>query len=141
MDLFILFTALITFIVFFVLHIIILRLLGSSKILKGMSYSIFASSVFHIILFYRFFEPIYFSVSYIIFILMALIFIWGFLGVVTTSLRVQLLTEINKSGDNGISYKKLLEKYNKDIIIQNRLVRLTVSGEIRKEGDYYFYNK
>lgn len=139
MDLLIIQSSLFTFFIFLVVQIIVFRNLGSTKILKGMYYSFFIVSMLHFIFFFKSFGLIYFLVSYLILIFLNLIYIWSIVGVATTSLRMQLLMEIAKAGPKGILYSELLRKYNRSVIVKNRIQRLSDSGEIAKLGKFYVY--
>lgn len=154
MDLFIIISAVFSFILFLILQILIFRYLKNTKILKGLYYALGITSIFHYLIFwilskYLFFKiqysffTIFFdsSVSLILFMLLAFIFILAFLGVATTSLRMQLLIEIKNKGKKGITYNQLLAKYNKEIIIMTRVARLIEAGEIEKIKDFYCYKK
>ena len=141
MDILILSSATAAFSVFFILHLVIFRFAGSKKILNGLVYSLLLASVFHFIFNLIFTGPAILLISYLIFILLATIYIWGFLGLVTTSLRIQFLTEIAKRGEKVISGTELLKKYNRDIIVKTRLIRLEASGEIKKTGGQYVYGQ
>lgn len=141
MDRLILFSAGTTFTLFFILHLFVLRISGSEKILNGLISSLIIVSFFHFTVNLYFFGLAVLSVSYFIFILAAVIYVWGFLGLVTTSLRIQFLTEIDKRGTRGITDAELLKKYNRDIIVKTRLARLANSGEIKETGGIYSYNQ
>lgn len=154
MDLFIIIFSAFSFLLFIIIQILIFRYLKNTKILKGLYFALGITSIFHYLIFwilskYLFFKigysffTIFFdsSVSLILFMLLAFIFILAFLGVMTTSLRIQLLIEIKNSPKKGISYKQLLARYNKEIIIMTRVARLIEAGEVEKKKDFYFYKK
>lgn len=154
MDLFIIISSAFSFILFIIFQILIFRYLINTKILKGLYYALGITSVFHFLIFWLFSQSIFFPnkysfvtiflysfVSLALFLLLAFIFILAFLGVVTTSLRIQLLIEIKKSGRKGISYKRILTKYNKEIIIMTRIARLAEAGEIKEKKGFYCYEK
>lgn len=141
MDILILTVASISFVSFLGIKIVMLRYLGSSKIIKGLMYSFVFVSVFHWIILFILFGFIVSFISYFIFSLLSLIFVWAILGVVTTSLRIQLLVTICNT-KKGISHGQLIQKYNRNIITQIRLRRLLSAGEITYlKGNYYYNNK
>lgn len=146
MDFFVIISASISFIMFLCIKIIILRLRGPSAIIKSLSLAFMAASIIHLILF-GFMAVVLYNlfilslVSFVMFGLLAFLFTLGLFGPVTTSLRIQLLIEIQKKGKTGISYLQLLKKYNRDIIVRKRLDRLVSIGEIQKNGNVYQYKE
>lgn len=63
-------------------------------------------------------------------------YLYGF-GIIESSIRIRILSEIASAGESGISEKALFEKYNKDSIIRKRLERFLASGELKFDGRYY----
>ena len=72
-----------------------------------------------------------------LFILLAVSYILGFFGMMAASLRVRILGEIYKSQERGMDHDEILKKYNKKLIVDERLLRLIGAGEVRKDGDKY----
>lgn len=138
MNLYILISASVSFLTFNILEIIISRSLGNKKIINGLIYAFAVTSVLHFAVFGILAATV---ISYIIFGLLALLFTLGFFGIATTSLRMQLLTEVYKRGRKGISYPAITKIYNRDIIIKKRLERLVAAGEIGKIGKTYQYKR
>lgn len=141
MDFLILIIAAVSLLLFFIAHLIILRFAGSGNILKGTVNSFLSASILFPVLLFTgigFFEV---AVSFFVYSLGFVVYVWGPLGFVTTSLRLNLLTEILKNGDKGIPYEGILKKYNRREIAGNRLKRLIEGGEIVKSGRYFVYNK
>ena len=62
--------------------------------------------------------------------LLAVVYIFSVYLNLDSSLHVRILREMENAGRKGLSYKELLGKYNKKIILNKRLLRLVNSGEI-----------
>lgn len=140
MDFLVLAISAISLINFLVIKIVILRYIGSGKIIQGLVYAFGIATLIHFLIFFFLFGFILAFISFIIFWISSIIYVWAIVGIATTSLRIQLLVTISEA-KNGISYTKLLEKYNKNIIIENRLKRLTEAREITYINGKYHYNQ
>ena len=146
MDFLTIISVLSSFILFVIVKIVIFRFIKQENIVTGLVYAIVVSSVLHFILFAAFttffFTPFLLSIiSYFMFLLIDFIYIMAVVGIVSTSLRIQLLIEIYKKDQKGISYSRLLKKYNRKIIVRNRLKRLKDTGDIEQSGSYYHYHE
>lgn len=58
-------------------------------------------------------------------------------GLPLTSLRMQILLTISKSGDEGIGISELSKKYSHEQVLEQRIVRLESSKEIVKKSGLY----
>lgn len=146
MDFFIIVSVLSSFIIFLTAKIVIFRLIRQENIVSGLIYATAVSSILHFMIFgiftIYFFIPFFLSlISYFMFILLDFIFIMAIVGIVTTSLRIQLLIEIYKMGRKGILYNQLLKSYNRKIIVRNRLNRLKDTGDVEESHGYFHYKK
>jgi len=139
MDFLILSSAVVSLFIFVVVKITVLRFLGGKKIIIGLIYAYFLTSLINFFVFFFQMTIVFYIISFLLYSLMAIIYVWLVLGIATTSLRIQLLVTIHELGGR-IAYKKLLERYNKRVIIENRLQRLVGAGEIQYSKGYYYYN-
>lgn len=130
--------AVISFFIFFLIHIVVLPRINKKAIIKWIIYIYACGLIFSIFTFE----------SFALYTLMVAIYVMGFLGVMMTSVRIRLLGLIAAEGEKiGISTAKILKQYNKKVIIKNRLSRLLASGDLRlHDGNYslgrrfsYFY--
>lgn len=69
--------------------------------------------------------------------LFAASYILGMYLNIHSSLHVRILQEVAKAGPKGLTYVQLLERYNKEVILQKRISWLTNSGEIERRGDIF----
>lgn len=69
--------------------------------------------------------------------LLAITYVFGVYLNLDSSLHVRILREIANAGLEGITYNGLLQKYNKKIILEKRLLRLVNSGEITRIGNTF----
>ena len=139
-DSLILLSAASAFFVFLVLQVIVFRRLPPPNVLSGIVKVFLVSAVFA----YAFFIGIgirFLALSFVLYALMSLIYILALFGIVESSVRIRLLREIAGEGKKGIPARKLLERYNKEIILKKRLQRFLASGDIVKEGNRYRLQK
>ncbi|MBI2034168.1 MAG: hypothetical protein HYT11_00350 [Candidatus Levybacteria bacterium] len=70
--------------------------------------------------------------------LLAAFYILGIYLNIDSSIHVRILQELARAGQKGLTYKKLLKRYNKETILQKRIAWLINSGEIEKiDGTFY----
>lgn len=146
MDFIVLFSSILAFILFVVVHALVFRVTTQANILRGLVLSLFLGmflGIAIIFLLFRFFsvshEQYYsaFPISFVLFLLLDLSYILGFFGMMASSLRVRILREIYLSKENQLAHTQLLSHYNKRIIVQERLKRLLSAGEVSRRGDTY----
>lgn len=68
--------------------------------------------------------------SSILFILLSCCYFMGVFGLMSTSVRIRMLSEIARMGTKGMTFKQLLARYNREAIVRSRLSRLMASGDI-----------
>jgi hypothetical protein len=150
MDLNILVTSLLSFIFFLILHTLIFRKVRHDKVLIWIVKTCLIGSIFPLLLslIISIINPIkiypllyqaiiIFVISYILYCLFAVIYILGPFGLIESSLRLKLLSEIFNAGEKGIKYQNLLRAYNKYVIIQKRLDRFVASKDFLYKNNYY----
>ncbi|KKS97788.1 MAG: hypothetical protein UV73_C0005G0065 [Candidatus Gottesmanbacteria bacterium GW2011_GWA2_43_14] len=72
--------------------------------------------------------------------LMSLAYSLAVFGITATSLRIRILTFINNNSQ-GVNLKQILKKYNRRVILRNRLERFSSSGELVKVNGKYRIRK
>ena len=85
-------------------------------------------------------ESFLFLISFLLFSCFVFIYIFCFIGPHETSIRMRIIKELSKN-KNGISLENLLTFYNPKIILEKRLERLLLSGDILRKDNTYTTNK
>jgi hypothetical protein len=75
--------------------------------------------------------------SFVVYNLFCFFYVQAILGIAFSSVRIQLLKVVRDAGEKGISLDEILKKYNRRIIIENRLKRLTESDVVSNNDGYY----
>lgn len=114
------------------------------SIFLGFVFGLLACIAFEVLLFLSFpvirasFLGIFF-INTVIFISMGYNY-YHFVSLGETGRRVRILSEIYMSKD-GLSETEILERYNANVILKNRMIRLLNNGQvIFKDGSYYIGN-
>ncbi len=76
-------------------------------------------------------------ITSILFVLLSSSFFMGVFGLVATSVRIRILSDIARAGSRGMTYHEILMRYNRDMIVAARLARLVGSGDIVRDGTAY----
>lgn len=80
--------------------------------------------------------------SIILYLLSMFIYILGVFGLMAASVRIRLLCDIAKKGNEGITQGELQQSYNPKIIAEKRLERLVSSGILDyRQGQYRLKNR
>jgi hypothetical protein len=80
--------------------------------------------------------------SFILYGLLAVLYILGPFGLIESSLRLKLLNEIAGAGNRGISRPSLYKLYNRHAIIRKRLDRFVTAKDFKyQNGNYYIRNR
>lgn len=147
MDFFILINVTFAFFLFFILHLVIFRIISADKVFNGLMFVFLLAGFISIILgIWLDYILFHFAVNYLIFgeilvlflyFIITLFYILAFFGISVTSLRINVLSLINRTGRKGLTYEQILRTYNKDIIVETRLQRLMGSGVLGKVGGKY----
>ena len=151
MDYFVLAGGIGTFIVYFLFHIVVFRMVEDRLVFKslifvfvfvGILQGVVISSVLNLFLGESFLSILtVVATSFFIYFNLSFFFVLAIFGVSISSIRIQILDLISQSKLKGVSTKVILMKYNRDIILRTRLNRLISSGEIKRSGDYFVAHK
>jgi len=139
-DLYIILIAFLGFILFFFIHIVVFRIIPKKEVIKGLIYSYFFATfllIFAEFIFIKHLSLLGFFISFFMYSFFALVYVLGVFGMMDSSLRIRLLTEIAHAGKSGIDSGALHQLYNKEVIISKRLSRLTNAGVINFSNGFY----
>lgn len=114
------------FAAFFVLHIVVFRNIQQEQAVRWF---------FLLIFMIGFVITIFSWVSSILFILISCCYFMGIFGLMATSVRIRILSEVARS--SGITHNALVLRYNRNTIVRSRLARLVASGDIVLESGKY----
>lgn len=149
MDVFIVLTAFTAFMVFFLSHLLIFRIIKQEELVKwlillytavfllegvGVTFLLFPTFSISLVI-------MILILSLVLYTLLAFIYVLGILGVVTTSMRIRLLDEIVERGPEGLERGEILKIYNRDRVLKRRLSRLVAGGELIYKDGYYCLNR
>lgn len=135
------------FTLFVMAQIIIFRKIEQARVVVWLKYIIVLSNIGFTLLFVLiipYILPRLRIISYLIslmtFNLFVVAYILGVFGMVVSSLRIRILSEIAHRGERGLSIDNLLRHYNKEAIIKERVRRLIQTGDIFCEKGTYRLN-
>ncbi len=154
-DSIILTTAVGTFIIYLLAHLLVFRFIAVKGVLPWLMRVFFLGTFFNVIL------NIYLSLSktkimmesgilgvgfcvflsFIIYGIMSFFYVLNIYGPYESSLSVRLIREIYQTLPQGSTIYEILKRYNADMILRTRLERLIGSGEIIVEGPIYRIGK
>lgn len=147
-DILIVIHALIFFLIFLGFHIVTFRTIGDREVFKRLVYNVVVVGVFQIVTVAITVRQapislvvVVVALTMVIYTLMAWSYILGIFGITVTSVRMQMLSEIAKSGSRGITIDALLKHYNRKRMVSQRLFRLVSSGELKEVGGRYFIRR
>lgn len=152
LDLAILVSSLLSFLVFFILQVVVFRLVHQEAVLRWIINIFGIASVMHLAslaVYFGVVNPVYpggllfmAGVSYFLFGLMAFVYILCVFGPSETSIRIRVVRELNEVKGGRLTHDALLKRYNGRIILRRRMERLILAGEIAEEnGRYLIKNK
>lgn len=139
-------SAVINFVIYLVLQLVIFRFIEKKQVFKWLV-AVFFLSVFYSSLLWLIFSPFnfFYFISQILSSLMIMIYVLAVFGVSTTSLRIALLSLIFQNQD-GLNLNGILKKYNRETIIDKRVERFVASGQLflkdgcfQKSGKFSFF--
>ena len=82
------------------------------------------------------------AVSYFVFGLLAFVYIVCVFGPSETSIRIRLVREFWEAKGGRLTHEELLKRYNGRLILERRLQRLLLAGEIaERQGKYVLIGK
>lgn len=152
LDLAILFASAGSFLFFFILQVIVLRIVHEDAVLRWIINIFCVASIGHFALLALFFSvssPEYpgglifmTAISYVLFGMMAFVYILCVFGPSETSIRVRVVRELYDIKGAKMTHDALLKRYNGEAILKRRIQRLQLAGEISLEnGKYFIKNK
>lgn len=152
LDLSVLLSVFISFAVFILLKIIVLRMVHPEAVLRGIVNIFIAASLIHISCLAVAYSSLGWAypggvlfmaaVSYGCFGLMAFVYIVCVFGPSETSIRIRLVRELSDARGGRLSHEELLRRYNGRMILERRLQRLALAGEIiERQGKYVLLGK
>lgn len=127
-DLFIITIAVAGFFVFLILHCIVFRHIKKRDAIRWFLF-LFVGVGATLLLFS--------AIAALLYGLMASAYFMGVFGLLATSVRIRLLTEIADAREKGLSMQELSRRYNPKRIVRERLARFVSSGDIRHVNGYY----
>jgi hypothetical protein len=142
-DIMIFVSAVIAFVVFFIVHVIVFRRIDHAQVIRWVII-VYGVSLMGLIGTLLFLHVDIFSIilSWILFSQAIAVYILWIFGSVESSLRLHLLHAIAKAGGQGISIQKLQRLYTNEQMMEKRLHRFLASGEIREiQGRYHWSKK
>jgi len=150
-DLFIIISAFSEFGFFWLLHILFFRYIKHEEDLKWLIYLYLSTNLIGGVFIIWFFKiaagGINYSFNTVLFIMVSIFTIFSLLvenyvveifGLLESSIQIKLLSLIAKTKTKEITQKNITRIYNKEVIINKRLLRLISSGDlIFYKGKYY----
>lgn len=116
------------FLVFFAAHSVVFRRIAAKDAVRWFFILVIFTSIVMVLVGLSW-------VSSMLFIILACCYFMGVFGLMATSVRIRILSEIART--RGVMYKALLVRYNRDVIVRCRLMRLVASGDIVLEKGKY----
>lgn len=150
LDAQILTNGIISFFVFLAMHVVVFWFVDAKGVLKWLMNILLVASMLNIIstIRFAFTQPMGLPMalmagvlSLIIFGILAFLYILCIFGPFESSIRMRLIHELSLVYPKGLTYDAMLKRYNADMMLQRRLDRLTVSGDLRQEGPLYLPGK
>lgn len=111
--------SLIAFAVFFALHVAVFRKIGETAAVRWFFTLVFLVGLATAMVSWM---------SSLLFLLLSCCYFMGIFGIMATSVRMRILTEIARG--RPLTYRALLLRYNREVIVRSRLARLVASGDI-----------
>lgn len=144
MDLYILVNAIVSFILFLIVHVVIFRLIEEKTVIKWLMRVFYLGALINLSAGLLMLKPqnvIFILLSLTLYTMLVFCYVLGIFGLMESSIRIGLLTKIARSKSHGAGEKDILKAYNSKIIIDKRLERFVASGELKYEKGYYHLNK
>ena len=114
------------FLIFFLANIFVFRRIQQEQAVRWFFILTFATT---------FVMALFSWISSVLFFLLFCCYFMGVFGLMATSVRIRILSEVARS--SGITYKTLVLRYNRNTIVRSRLARLVASGDIVLESGKY----
>ena len=156
LDQWIILTGTVSFINFFILHVVFLRFAASEKVLKWLMNCIWIALAGHMAFIFLCLqdshpllpdlgvkgEIVWALLSLAVFFLLVFFYVLCVFGPTETSVRFRLIEVLASVKDKGMNLKEILNSYNAQEILRLRLKRLQEAGDIDFDnGKYYLAKK
>lgn len=135
------------FLGYFLIQLIVFRLIDHRGILQGLMNTFFMGGAINIALsvwlLSSYTDLVAFGalVSFVIYGLICFFYVLYFFGIYESSLRMRLLRELYRHYPQGVTLDVLLQSYNAQKIMQTRLERFVGSGGVIVEDNIYRIGK
>jgi hypothetical protein len=141
MDVVILISSMISFIVFCVAQMIVFRYIEEDRVLLWLMKLFFLVEGCSLMAGYFLWgQYAYVTIALwhaVIFFLLLVSYILSIFSFSEASITLRLLSEIARHGNHGITKKEILIRYNLGVIVGRRLSRFVASGELVVKGQLY----
>ena len=155
LDQWIILTGTVSFINFFILHVVFLRFAASEKVLKWLMNCVWIALAGHMAFLFLCLqdshrllpalgivaEIVWALLSLTIFFLLVFFYVLCIFGPSETSVRFRLIEELASAKDKGMNLKEILSSYNAQEILGLRLKRLQEAGDIAFDNGKYYLKK
>ncbi len=150
MDVFILVGSLGTFMIFLAVHVMWLRRISDRSVIPvvwltyagvGVAAHIFLGIMSRMSGMSIFSTMSLIGVSLVLSTLLVGNYFMGIFGIMESSIRMRVLSEVVLAGSRGVSRSMLLAKYNHTMIVDKRLARFIASGDIMERNGVYTSRK
>src|SRR3989338_2344915 len=147
MDIAVLLTAGANFILFLILHVVLLRLFVAQPAPQIIFLSIAVGFFFGLVFFFLvtpFFVVLPDSAPGVLYLVLISLVLYGLLvlqyiawifGMGEAAIRIRILLELEKHSTRGVSLKEIYQHYNGEQILKVRLARLVNSGHLTADGN------
>ena len=149
-DRYIIGIAVVSFIAFLMLLILVFRLVDRKEVLKWLVYVFFMALTVNLGLTVWFmleqnglFEMgigailTILILPVVLYSLLSFCYVLCIFGAYESSIRLRIVRELDEAGPEGLSWEDLLKRYNDEMILKIRLDRFITSKELSFDGTYY----
>ena len=149
-DRFMIGIAIVSFVVFLMLLILVFRLVERKEVLKWLVYVFCMALIVNLGLTFWFMlqQNVLFTMGLaailtililpvVLYSLMSFCYVLCIFGAYESSVRLRIVRELDEAGTEGLSWEDILKRYNDDTILKIRLARFISSKELNFDGTYY----
>ena len=155
LDFFILLNAIVCFVIYLLVHLVVFRFLAPDKIIKWLIYAFIIGAMVNMISSLTFINingnmvkdfgiyrvSLSAVLTIVVYSFLSFLYIITVFGPYETSVRVRLIRELYQAYPQGRTLKQILVHYNDEYILQQRLKRLVGSRDLFFDGTHYRYQK
>ena len=149
-DRFMIGIAIVSFVVFLMLLILVFRLVERKEVLKWLVYVFCMALIVNLGLtgWFMLQQNVLFTMGVaailtililpvVLYSLMSFCYVLCIFGAYESSVRLRIVRELDEAGTEGLSWEDILKRYNDDTILKIRLGRLVASKELSFDGTHY----